>query len=260
MFATQLYTLVILAAGLSASAAPASVKRSGSDASPALAARKPQLNNTLPNNLPFAVNVVLSPGAQNTTVGLPFKFKRDDASSPYPSSSADNDEDGVFNFTRNARFPFLTKLPWLVPSNETKNDTSSTFETRQVNATLPNQLPVDGVLPFHIAITPGAQNTTVGVPAGFPFKVKRQDGNDDTSTNDDDDGNLDDNDGVFNFTNHAHLPLWTQIPAGLWHDDDNDNSTESTNGTSGGFPFEFWGSESAEEGNAEKREVKLARA
>lgn len=135
--------------------------------------RTPQSNTTLPNQLPVAgvlpFDITLTPGAQNTTVGIP------------------------------ANFP---------------------FKSRQFNATLPNQLPVEGVLPLDITLTPGAQNTTVGVPAGFPFKLKR------------DDDTVDD--GVFNFSRHAHLPIFTKLP---WLVPDNDTSAD--NDTASGFQFKF---------------------
>ncbi|VDB90178.1 unnamed protein product [Peniophora sp. CBMAI 1063] len=243
MLSTQLSTLAMLAAGLSVSAAPASVKRG--DASPALAARVPQFNTTLPNQLPvqgvlpfditltpgaqnttvglpagfpfkrslearqfnatlpnqlpvegiIPFDITLTPGAQNTTVGLPsgfpFKFKRDDDDA---SNSDDDIDDGVFNFTRNAHLPLWTKIPiGLFPengnttdnANDTDTDTSGGFpfvfwgdegdeqdsnaEKRQFNFTLPNRLPVEGKLPFGLNVTGGEQNSTVGVPSGFPF-------------------------------------------------------------------------------------------
>ncbi|VDC06187.1 unnamed protein product [Peniophora sp. CBMAI 1063] len=255
MFSTQLSTLVIVAAGLSTfvSAAPASVKRG--DASPALVAREPQFNTTLPNQLPVAgvlpFNITITPGAQNTTVGLPagFPFKR------YLEARQ-------FNTTLPNQLPVQGVLPFDITLTPGAQNTTvglpSGFpfkrglEARQLNTTLPNQLPVEGVLPFDITLTPGAQNTTVGLPSNFPFKFKRDDDDTANSENDMDDG-------VFNFTRNAHLPLWTKIPIGLFPDNgnitDTDNANDTDTDTSGGFPFVFWGDEGDEQDlNAEKRQ------
>ncbi|VDC06182.1 unnamed protein product [Peniophora sp. CBMAI 1063] len=256
MFSTQFSTLVILAAGLSTpvSAAPASVKRS--DAALALAAREPQLNTTLPNQLPIQgvlpFDITITPEAQNTTVSLPagFPFKRDL-------------EARQFNTTLPNQLPVQGVLPFDITLTPGAQNTTvglpSGFpfkrglEARQFNATLPNQLPVEGVLPFDNTLTPGAQNTTVGLPSNFPFKFKRDD--DDASNSDDID------DGVFNFTRNAHLPLWTKIPIGLFPENgnitDSDNTNDTDTDTSGGFPFVFWGDEgddSEQDLSTEKRQ------
>ena len=103
-------------------------------ATPALEARAPQFSANIPNTIPvsgtFPNGITITPGT------------------PSGSIVTGNNNSTLFGFLGLKR---------------------DDVEARQFNFTLPNQLPVEGVLPFGLTVTQGAQNSTVGLPAGFPF-------------------------------------------------------------------------------------------
>ncbi|KZV65519.1 hypothetical protein PENSPDRAFT_756398 [Peniophora sp. CONT] len=180
MFSTRLYTLVFLAVGIAVEAVPAPVKRS--DATPALEARAPQFSANIPNNIPvsgtFPNGITITPQTPSGSI---------------VTGNNNSTLFGAFGFKRD----------------------DASVEARQFNFTLHNQLPVEGVLPFGLSVTQGAQNSTVGLPAGFPFKrglEARQ----------------------FNFTLHNQLPVEGILPFGLSVTKGTQNSTV---GLPAGFPF-----------------------
>ncbi|KZV65789.1 hypothetical protein PENSPDRAFT_689531 [Peniophora sp. CONT] len=146
MFSTSFCTLVLVAAGCFVSAAPASIKRN--DATPALVARQSQSSDISNNNN----NTVDDFPVFNPHNRRPLHFR------PPPFFPVNNT--GEQNSTDDNGFPFQ----WEDESNA---------ERRQLNFTLPDELPVEGTLPFGVIVTPGEQNSTVGLPSGFPFKFKR---------------------------------------------------------------------------------------
>ena len=160
---------------------PSFVRMKRDDATPALAARAPQFSANIPNNTPvsgtFPNGITITPQT--------------------PSGS-------IVTSDRNATlFPFKRE--------------DGSIEARQFNFTLPNQLPVDGTLPFGLTVTQGAQNSSVGLPSGFPFK--RDDGIEARQ---------------FNFTLPNQLPVEGALPFGLTVTQGEQNSTV---GLPAGFPF-----------------------
>ncbi|VDB83805.1 unnamed protein product [Peniophora sp. CBMAI 1063] len=179
MFSPRLYTFVFLAIGVAVEAVPAPMKRN--DATPALAARAPQFSVNIPNDIP--VSGALPNGITIT-----------------PQTPSGSIVTGNNNSTLFGQFGF-------------KRDDG--LDARQFNFTLPNQLPVDGTLPFGLTVTQGTQNSTVSLPAGFPFKrgvEARQ----------------------FNFTLPNQLPVQGTLPFGLTVTQGVQNSTV---GLPSGFPF-----------------------
>ncbi|KZV65781.1 hypothetical protein PENSPDRAFT_756172 [Peniophora sp. CONT] len=190
MVSTRVCTLVLLAAGCSISAAPASFKRN--DATPALVARQTQFSD-IPNNNDVDDFPVFNPHNRR-----PLHFR------PPPFFPVNNT--GEQNSTNDNGFPFQ----WEDDSNA---------EKRQLNFTLPNQLPVEGTLPFGVVVTPGEQNSTVGLPSGFPFKFKRD---------------PDVEKRQLNFTLPNKLPAEGVLPFGI---DITPGEQNSTVGLPANFPF-----------------------
>ncbi|KZV66180.1 hypothetical protein PENSPDRAFT_689211 [Peniophora sp. CONT] len=187
------------------------------------------LHNQLPveGTLPFGFTV--TKGAQNSTVGLPagFPFKRDDATPARAAREPQFSANIPNNIPVSGTFPNGITITPGTPSGSiiTDNRNSTLFgafgfkrdevEARQFNFTLPNRLPVEGILPFGLSVTQGSQNSTVGLPAGFPFKrdvEERQ----------------------FNFTLHNQLPVEGVLPFGLTVTKGAQNSTV---GLPANFPF-----------------------
>ncbi|KZV67500.1 hypothetical protein PENSPDRAFT_754846 [Peniophora sp. CONT] len=195
-----------------------------------------QFNFTLPNKLPvegtLPFGLTVAQGAQNSTVGLPagfpFNFRRESATPALAAREPQFSANIPNTIPVSGTFPNGITITPGTPSGSivTNNDNSTLFgflpfkrdvDARQFNFTLPNQLPVEGVLPFGLTVTQGAENSTVGLPAGFPFK--RDDGVDARQ---------------FNFTLPNRLPVEGVLPFGLSVTQGAQNSTV---GLPANFPF-----------------------
>ncbi|KZV62407.1 hypothetical protein PENSPDRAFT_692559, partial [Peniophora sp. CONT] len=168
------------------------------DATPALAAREPQFSANIPNNIPvsgkFPNGITITPGTpsgsivtgdRNSTLFGFLPFKRDEATAVLEARAPQFSANIPNNIPLSGTFPNGITITPQTPSgsivtgnrNSTlfgafgfKRDDGSDVEARQFNFTLPNRLPVQGTLPFGLTVTQGAQNSTVGLPSGFPFK------------------------------------------------------------------------------------------
>ena len=149
-----------------------------------LEARQTNFSVTLPNKLPvqgtLPFGLSVTQGSQNSTVGLPagFPFKRDELLELVARQTN-------FSVTLPNKLPVQGTLPFgLSVTQGAQNSTvglsagfpfkreEEMLEARQISNftfTLPNKLPVQGTLPFGLTVTQGSQNSTVGLPAGFPF-------------------------------------------------------------------------------------------
>ncbi|VDB86879.1 unnamed protein product [Peniophora sp. CBMAI 1063] len=180
MFASQLYTYVLVAVG-------------AVQAGPTLLKRDPQfdvqLSNSLPvtGPLPFGLNV--APGTPGSVVsvgnattgftGFPFGSKRE----PQFDVQLSN------NLPVAGALPFGLNVAPGVPGsvvsvgNATTGSTGFPFGSKrepQFEVQLPNNLPVAGGLPFGLNVAPGVPGSVVSVgnvttgSTGFPFGSKRE--------------------------------------------------------------------------------------
>ena len=194
-----------------------------------------QFNSTLPNQIPvegaLPFGLTVTQGADNSTVDLPagFPFKRDGATPALAAREPQFSVNIPNTIPVSGTFPNGITITPGTPSGSivTSNRNSTLFgafgfkrddgaiEARQFNFTLPTRLPVEGALPFGLTVAQGAENSTVGLPAGFPLKrglEARQ----------------------FNFTLPNQLPVEGALPFGLTVTQGEQNSTV---GLPAGFPF-----------------------
>ena len=194
-----------------------------------------QFNFTLPNQLPvdgtLPFGLTVTQGAQNSTVGLPsgFPFKRDEATPALAAREPQFSANIPNTIPVSGTFPNgITVTPGTPSGSIVTIDRNSTLfgsfpfkrdlEGRQFNFTLPNQLPIEGTLPFGLTVSQGAGgNSTVGLPSGFPFK---RDGSAEAHQ--------------ANCTLPNQLPVEGALPFGLSVTQGAQNSTV---GLPAGFPF-----------------------